>query len=245
MKNSALHDWYYLIGIIHACTLSLVLIIILWKKLFFQKSFFALFLNYLVTFFYSLILLDAFPVSDNFKHNFGLINNLVDIPLMLFFLTLFMKGGILFKTITKTILLFVLIEIIILLILGAGKKAETVILGPGILLVLFYSMSAFVPQIKAGINQRRETGKAFMITSVFFAYCCYSVVYLLFYIFQSPQKADVYAVYHLASLLSALLMATGLILEINKPADIDGFATPDKRQSRVKFPDWDESPLKN
>lgn len=234
MKNSALQDWYNLIGIIHACALFLVLIVIVWKKLFIQKSFLALFTNYLITFVYALILLDTIRVSGNFKQNLGLINSLSDIPLILFFLSHFMNSSVLSKTIFKSILLFVLFEIIVVLMFGTGKKAETVILGPGILLVLFYSISAFVPQVKAAIDRRRETGKAFMITAVLFAYCCYSVVYLLFYVFQSPQQADVFAVYHLASLVSAILLVIGLILEINNPGPTPGDPPRvDKRQPNM------------
>ena len=245
MKDSALHNWYHLIGIIHACTLFLVLIVIAWKKLFFQKSFLALFINYLVTFIYALILLNTVHVSHSLRENFGLINTLTDIPLILFFLTYFVSSSVLSKTIIKSILLFALFEIITVIVLGVGKKAETVILGPGILLVLFYSVSAFVPQVKAAIDRRRETGKAFMITSVFFAYCCYSVVYLLFYIFESRHQADVIAVYHLASLLSAILMFIGLILEVNKQVRDDHSSSPKKRDANIKFPDWGEFPLKN
>ncbi len=246
MKNSALQDWYHLIGAINACALLLVLIVIAWKKLFMQKSFLALSLKYLISFLYSLIQLGVLLASNGFNHYFGIINNLLDIPLMLFFLTCFMKAGIFSKTITKTVLLFVLFEIIVVLSLGTGKNAEAIIMGPGILLVLLYSAAVFVPQIKAAVGQLKETGKAFMITSVIFAYCCYSVVYLLLYIFQSPQKADVYAVYHLSSLISAILMVIGLILEKSNRANPDDDAIrQDKRQTKVEFRDWDELHLKS
>ena len=62
------------------------------------------------------------------------------------------------------------------------------ILGTGLSLVLIYGLIIFFRQIKESIHRRRETGKAFMISAVVFAYACYLFIYLMSYVFPFQRK---------------------------------------------------------
>ena len=84
-------------------------------------------------------------------------------------------------------------------------------MGPGIILLLVYSLYLFVINIKNTIVQGKGVGKTLMITSILFAYGCYFLVYLFAYIQKTSNKADVYIIYYLTSIIFSVLMSAGLI----------------------------------
>jgi uncharacterized membrane protein YbhN (UPF0104 family) len=84
-------------------------------------------------------------------------------------------------------------------------------MGPGIVLIMFYSLYLFINNIKSTIVQGKGVGKTLMITSILFAYGCYFLVYLFAYIQRTSNRQDVFIIYYLASIIFSILMAAGLI----------------------------------
>jgi hypothetical protein len=120
----------------------------------------------------------------------GLFNNLLDTPLMLFFLIYFSTSAGFTKRIKILIGVFVLFEILVVILMGLNTDAITVILGPGILILCGLFMYFFIRQTKITISHRKGTGKALMAAALLFAYGCYVIIYLMYYIFKTPFIED-------------------------------------------------------
>jgi EamA domain-containing membrane protein RarD len=55
-----------------------------------------------------------------------------------------------------------------------------------------------------------------MICSVLFAYTLFALIYLFYYLLETPYKEDTMIVYHLVSLFSATIMSAGIRIEVNR-----------------------------
>jgi hypothetical protein len=118
------------------------------------------------------------------------------------------------KRIRLGIYLFLLFEIIVLVITGLNIKAITTVLGPGILAILPLSFFLFLRQVRLTIMQQKALGKALMISSVLSSYIIYSLIYLFYYVLKTPNvHDDAVLMYYVVSLLSTLLMSSGLVIE--------------------------------
>jgi cellulose synthase/poly-beta-1,6-N-acetylglucosamine synthase-like glycosyltransferase len=150
-------------------------------------------------------------VSREVQRNFGVINNYLDVPLILTAMLMFCSEKWKQRVILTTIICFAVYEMLILLQYKLDPTSSKYIMGPGILLVLFYSLYLFIINIKNTIVQGKGLGKTLMITSILFAYGCYFLVYLFAYIQKTTNKGDVFIIYYLASIIFSVLMSAGLI----------------------------------
>lgn len=115
------------------------------------------------------------------------------------------------RVIITTIICFVAYELLILFQYQLHPNSSKYIMGPGIILLLLYSLYLFMINIKNTIVQGKGAGKTLMITSILFAYGCYFIVYVFAYIQKTSEKTDVFIIYYLASIIFSLLMSAGLI----------------------------------
>ena len=60
---------------------------------------------------------------------------------------------------------------------------------------------------------QKGLSKTLMIFSVLFAYMLYALVYLFFYVLDTPDKNDTIMMYYIASFLSTIIMCLGLMSE--------------------------------
>ena len=203
-----------ILGIISTIISFIPIVLILFFKLFRHRSFFALSIYYLLPGIYNLAQEHLITLPPKFYHYFGLINNLLDAPLMLVFLCFFSYSSLMTKRIRLGIYFFLLFEVIVLVITGLNVKAITTILGPGILAILPFSFFLFLRQVRLTIIQQKALGKALMISSVLSSYIIYLLIYLFYYVLKTPNvHDDVVLMYYVVSLLSTLLMSSGLIIE--------------------------------
>ena len=126
-----------------------------------------------------------------------------------------------------------LFEAITIFIRGLNVDALTIILGPGILLAFGLSLSLFIRQTKITIMHRKSTGKALIAASLLFAYGCYSIIYLMYYVFRTPHIADTFLVYFLVATFSSLLMCTGIIIERKRVVKLTELKTTRKELSTI------------
>ncbi len=133
-----LFNW---LGHFSAIALSLPIIILLTSRLAWYKSFSALFFYYLFVLSYIIVSLGYINFGSSFKHYLGVINNLLDAPLMLLFLLYFSKTVFLRKKMLQATLAFVVFEIVIIAIYGFNEKAMTIISAPGLLIVSAISIT--------------------------------------------------------------------------------------------------------
>jgi hypothetical protein len=85
--------------------------------------------------------------------------------------------------------------------------------GPGLLLVLYFSAVFFIHQVKITIVHQKAAGKAFIASSLLFAYGGYSFIYVVYFLLKTPYKTDTFIVYYLISIFSSLIISAGIIIE--------------------------------
>lgn len=201
-----------ILGIISAIAFFLPALIILSSRLLINISLLSLVIYFFMVMTYNLMSENIITVSKEVQKNFGVINNYLDVPLMLTTMLMICRESWKKRVIVTSIICFVVYEILILFQFQLQAASSKYIMGPGIVLVLLYSLYLFMYNIKNTIVQGKGLGKTLMITSILFAYGCYFIVYLFAYIQKTSNRTDVLIIYYLASIIFSVLMSTGLIL---------------------------------
>lgn len=202
-----------IMGFISSIALFLPILFILFFRQGGYKTFPALVCYYTIVFIYNLMTEGYIKVSHETIYYWSICNNLLDAPLMLFFLTYFSTTRALTKKIKIIICLLIVFEIIVILLKGFTTEAITIVLGPSLLAVLFFCTYFFIRQTKTTILYRKATGKAIIAASLLFAYGCYSIIYLMYYVFKTQHVADTFLIYFLVATFSSCLMCTGIFIE--------------------------------
>jgi hypothetical protein len=225
--------WNSVMGLISTFALFLPIFFILALRLGGYKSFPALLIYYISVFVYNLFTEGYIKAPANFIHYWGLSNNLLDAPLMLSFLTYYSTSPVFTRRIKITLGAFLLFELGVLLAEGLNVNAITIIMGPGLLLVFGLCLSLFIRQTKITIMHRKATGKAFIAAALLFAYGCYTLIYLMYYVFRTPHVDDTFLVYFLVVTFSSLLMCTGVIIEKKRVQKLHELKTTRKELSDI------------
>ena len=206
-------NWNTLMGLISTVALTLPLLMILATRLTRYRTFPVLFAYYAIVSSYNMLTEGYINAPENFVQYYGIANNLLDAPLMLTFLTYFSTSKMLRKKMKLLTLLFVAYEIVILCIYGFSFEAITIIMGPGLLLVFSFCAAFFVRQTRMTIVHQKGIGKSLMISSLIFAYGCYSIIYIMYYLLKIQHVEDTFLVYFLVTTVSTLLMTAGIFVE--------------------------------
>lgn len=160
---------------------------------------------------YNLMTENILPVTEVFRKNWGIITNYLDVPLMLTAMLLFCINGMKKKLIMILIICFAIYEVCVISVFKLQPVSVTYIMGPGILLVAIMAFHFFVVNIKTTIAQGKGLGKTLMAASITFAYGCYFLLYLFAYVEETPNRADVYTIYYIASIIFSITMSLGLV----------------------------------
>lgn len=202
------------VGIISSISLFVPIIIIIVFSLFYNRSFLALAGNYLFVGIHNLMIQDVIVTSKVVSQSLGIICNLLDAPLMLIFLIFFRISSKTTKQIFNTLFIFLGFEVVILLVFGFNAKAVKIILGPDIAIILVLSFIFFLRNVRLAITNSKALGKAVMASSIFVSYSIFSLVYVFFFLIKNDQyHEDARLIYYLITLLSAFLMAAGIVIE--------------------------------
>ena len=204
-------SFYSILGIISAIAFFLPAFVILSSRLLINISLLALVLYFLLVMTHNLMAANILLVSKEAQTKFGVINNYLDVPLMLTGMLMFCTEKWKQRIVVSSIICFCAFELIIFFQHQLQPISSKYIMGPGIVLILFYSLYLFINNIKNTIVQGKGVGKTLMITSILFAYGCYFLVYLFAYIQRTSDRQDVFIIYYLASIIFSVLMAAGLI----------------------------------
>jgi hypothetical protein len=215
-------------GIIASFVLLLPVFIILYCKLYKHISLLSLLFYYLFTGVYNLAGEGIISLNNELRRTLGIVNNYLDVPLMLIVLLLFCTSKRKQNTIYISLAGFVLFEIFVGILFQFKRESLTYILGPGILLIFSYSLILFAQHVKVSIEKNKGFGKTFMVTSILFAYGCYTIIYYFYYIQKTKDVSDVFLIYYIVSIVSSLLMAAGLILIYKKSKQIKEIQTTRK-----------------
>ncbi len=210
------------IGLISTVALILPVLCIIGLRLTTHRSFLALLVYYCSVFVYNLFTNGYIHADPTFVKYWGVTNNMLDAPLMLYFITYFKTSKQYARAINRIIAGYILFEIIVLAINGINRVSVAIILGPGLLFVCAVWISLFIKQAKWAIESKKATGKALISASLVFAYGCYLFIYLMFYIFRThiengvvneQSLSDTYLVFYLCCTFSSLLLVMGIFIE--------------------------------
>ena len=200
-----------ILGILSAIAFFLPVVIILYSRLFMNISLLVLVVYFTLTTTYNLMTENVLPVTDIFRRNWGIITNYLDVPLMLTAMFLFCINGVKKKLIIALIICFAIYEVCVIAVFKLEPISVTYIMGPGILVVAIMAFHFFVVNIKATIAQGKGLGKTLIAASITFAYGCYFLLYLFAYVEDTPNRADVYTIYYIASIIFSVTMSLGLL----------------------------------
>lgn len=162
-----------------------------------------------------------FRANADLVYCWGISINLLDAPLMLLFLSYFSTSAKFTRRLIILIFSFLVFELMVVLLVGFNVEAITIILGPGILIVFSICLFFFIRQSKITVMHRKATGKTLMSAALVFAYGCYGILYILFYVIKPPegaeqkasQIADTFLIYFLVNTFTSLVLCTGIIFE--------------------------------
>jgi hypothetical protein len=206
-------NWNSIMGFVSSLALFLPIFLILVFRLGAYKGFPYLLFYYTMVFINNLMKEGFILTNTDMLYNWGIGINLLDAPLMLLFLSYFSTTEIFTRRLKILILLYVLFELSVVLLVGYNVKAITLVLGPGILFVFALCLYFFIRLSKISIIHRKGIGKTLITASQVFAYGCYGMLYMLFYIFKTPQVADVFLIYFMVIIFSSSILCSGIIFE--------------------------------
>lgn len=206
-------NWNSIMGIVSSLALFLPIFLIMVLRLGVYKSFPVLVIYYAMVLIYNLMTEGYIQANTDVVRLWGLGNNLLDAPLILLFLTYFSSSVVFTRRLKILIFLFLVFELSVVLLVGFNIGAITIILGPGIFIVFALCLFLFVRQSKIVITNRKSMGKTLITASLVFAYGCYGILYMLYYVFKTPYIADTFLMYFLVTTFSSLILCTGIIFE--------------------------------
>lgn len=206
-------SWNSTLGLVALIALALPIILMCVMRLATYKTFPALLAVLAISFVQNLFHLGYIQVPAYVIREINFWNNLLDAPLMILFLTYLSSSPEFARRMKKGILGFMLFEVAILLIDGWNLDSLTIILGPGLALVFGLSLHFFTRNTRITIMHKKASGKAIISAALLFAYGCYALIYLMYYVMRTPNVADTFLVYFLTVIFSSLLLSAGLIVE--------------------------------
>ena len=189
------------------------------------------------------MLLGYVNVGKTFMNRLGVINNLLDAPLMLLFLIYFSKTVFFRRKMILVAAGFIVFEAIVLALYGFNSTATTIILAPGLILVLTISILFFVHQVKIAVVYHKAIGKAIMVAALLFAYVGYCFVYVVYYLIQPVYKHDAHLVYFLITICSCIVMTTGIFMERKRVNQLTEIKTT-RRELKAIYGGQEEKPKK-
>ena len=211
-----------LLGIISSIALFLPVVLVIILKLFSNRSFLALAICYFIVGAQNLMRQSVFSVPKLVYQSMSLVDNILDAPLMLLFLTFFSTSALMTKRIRTCIYFFLGFEATILIVFGFNVKAIRIILAPDIALVVAISFSFFLRYVRLSVSHPKNTGKAVMASAVFISYVIFSMVFIFYYLVKNERyHVDAELIYYLVSILSAFLMAIGILIENKRFKKLD------------------------
>ena len=205
--------WNSIMGFVSTLALFLPIFLILVIRLGSYRSFPVLLIYFTIVFINNLINEHYIQPNADVVYFWGISINLLDTPLMLLFLSYFSTSAVFSKRLAVLIVLFLIFELSVVLLYGFNARALTIVLGPGILIVFALCLFIFIRHSKVVITNRKALGKTLIAASLVFAYGCYGILYVLFYIIKTPQVADTFLLYFIVLTLSSMILCTGIVFE--------------------------------
>lgn len=206
-------NWPAAIGILSSVALFVPIAMIFIFGLFRYKNYQALLIYCFLAFVYNLMTENIITASRKVETAWGITNNLLDVPLMLLFLMMFSTYAAQALRMKIYLVAYVCFELVILFIHGLTIKTITIVMGPGLILILIISTYFFITKVKQSIMHKKAMGRAFLAAAIVFAYGCFSFIYVMHYLLELPDVPNIFLIYYLVTIVYCSLLTAGLVLE--------------------------------
>lgn len=117
------------------------------------------------------------------------------------------------KQVLAVLLLFIIGEILLIVLKGHTFSSSMVIIGTGLLLILFYSCTGLWQYLKKMEHTRFENSMVFVYAALLFAYGSFLIIYIFAHIHPTgadTSDTDSFLLYYISLLLSATVTSAGL-----------------------------------
>lgn len=209
-----MNDLRHILGFLSTISFIIPVIIIFLFGFSKYRVYLALAVYCIQAFLYNLMTQQIILVPELFKNYFCYITNLLEIPLVMIFLMLFATSPKQRKLMGLLSGLFLVFEAIVIGVTGGiTEDTVSIALGPGLALLLYFSIRFFVQRIKTSTRYQKAGGKAVLISAVLFGYICFTFIYVISYVVRLEDTGDVFLLYYLITLIYTLTLTTGLVLE--------------------------------
>jgi len=204
---------FELMGLLSTIAMILPILFLLTTRLAWYKCFPALLIYSLLSLSYNLVSLGYINASARVVDNHHLINNLLDAPLILCFLSYFSQTAAYRRSLLIILTVYILFEGFVVMILGLNKTSSAIIMAPGLSIVMVVSLIFFMHYVKLTLVNQKALGKGLMVSSIVLAYAVYSYIYVVFYLLDTQFVNDTKLIFFLVTFFSSLVLCAGLLVE--------------------------------
>ena len=226
-------NFYDILGYSSTLALAVPVVVIVVLRLFHYNVFIALGAYYAFAFVYNLITNNVIHVPENYRIVFSAINNMLEAPLVLFFLLYFSPSAAFAQKIRLAIAALLAYALIVGIVIGFNRRSTVFVYLPGIILILGISIHFFVQKTKQAITNSKHMGKAIMIAGILFVYVSYAFLYVSHYLVLTPEVKDNFKIYYLSTTISALLVTMGILIERNRLKELREIQVTRKELARI------------
>lgn len=214
-------NWQSIIGLISTLALFSPVLVILAFRFIRYKHYLALFIYCFSAFAYNLLTEDYITLPRNIERTFGIINNVLDVPLMMTFLLLFSTSSRQTKRMKLLIGVFTCYELVVIAVKGISISTITIVMGPGLLLVFGYALYFFVQTVKRSFIHTKAISKAIMVSAICFAYGCFFFIYIMHYVLALPELPEIFLIYFIVTIVYCSLLTAGLVMESKRKRKLE------------------------
>ena len=206
-------NWHDAIGILSTIALFTPVCVIVITKLIRYKQYLPLFIWCVLAFGFNLMTEHLVSVPKTIERYYGIIYNLTDMPLILSFLIFQVASSVQIKTMKILLIAYILFEIVLIAMFGITIKTITITMGPGLLIVFGYSLYYFVYTVKRSFVHTKFIGKAIIASALSFAYGCFIIIYIMYYVIALPDLANLLLIYYFITIIYCGILSVGLYIE--------------------------------
>lgn len=206
-------NWQIIIGLVAGLAFFSPVIIILAYRLFRYKYFAALIIYSLVALISNLMSSKILDLPPDVERTYGIINNLLDVPLMMIFMMFFTMKAALRKRMKMLLGLYITFELVIVYITGLQVLTVTIIMGPGLLMVFGFTLYFFAQSVKKSFMNDKFISRAIMASALSFGYGCFIFIYIMHYIMAIKGIPEIYLLYYIVITIFGAVLSAGLVFE--------------------------------
>ena len=206
-------NWQLIIGLIAGLAFFSPAIVILAWRLIKNKYVAALFIYLILALVSNLISSGILILPRNTVRTYGVIHNLLDVPLIMFFLMFFSQTNTLRNRMIMLTGIYVAFELVIVLLTGLQVLTITVVMGPGLLMVFGFTLYFFAQSVKKSFLHDKFISRAIMTSALSFGYGCFIFIYIMHYIMAIKGIPEIFLLYYVVITIFGAVLSAGLVFE--------------------------------